>query len=148
MNEITSPCSIDDFLERVPEAARTTLRPLAEMLGLRHAFVTRMPGEAGGLEASLLSARHLVPIRQLPGGRWDARVVPLALVLSVALREEAEGIDLQLDLYESSPVVLRWSGQTLASIVEEKAFQLLMSTCGFTGDRPERAGRLGFRGLG
>jgi hypothetical protein len=66
----------------------------------------------------------------------------------VALREEPEGLELQLDLYESSPVVLRWSGAALATVVEDKAFQLLMSTCGFAGDHPERTGRLGFRGLG
>ena len=148
MKEIPSPCVIDAFLEALSEADRNALRPLIEMLGLRYAFVTRGPNESGGPEASLLSARHLVPVRHLAGGRLDARIVPLALVLSVALREEPDGLELQIDLYESSPVVLRWSGTTLTTVVEDKAFQLLMSTCGFTGDRPERAGRLGFRGLG
>ena len=148
MKDTTSPCSIDAFLEALPEADRNALRPMAESLGLRYAFPTRWPGEAGGLEASLLSACHLVPVRHLAGGRLDVRIVPLALVLSVALREEAEGLELQLDLYESSPIVLRWSGEALATVVEDKAFQLLMNTCDFTTERPERAGRPGFRSLG
>jgi len=148
MKDTASPCAVDAFLEALPATDRNVLRPITDMLGLRYAFVTRAPGESGGLEVSLLSARHLVPVRQLPGGRLDARIVPLALVLSVALREEQDGLELQLDLYESSPIVLRWSGATLATVVEDKAFQLLMNTCGFTGDRPERTGRLGFRGLG
>jgi hypothetical protein len=143
-----SPCPVDAFLEALPETDRSALRPVTEMLGLRHAFVTRMSGESGGLEASLVSARHLVPVRHLPGGRLDVRIVPLALVLSVAMREEAEGLELQLELYESSPVVLRWTGATLATVVEDKAFQLLMSTCGFAEKRPERSGRPGFRGPG
>jgi hypothetical protein len=148
MKDTASPCSIDAFLEALSETDRSALRPMTERLGLRYAFPTRWPGEAGGLEASLLSACHLVPVRHLAGGRLDVRIVPLALVLSVALREEAEGLELQLDLYESSPIVLRWSGEKLATVVEDKAFQLLMNTCGFTNDRPERAGRLGFRGPG
>src|SRR5438445_5888041 len=121
---------------------------MSDMLGLRYAFVTHEPGESGGLEASLLSARHLVPVRHLSGGRLDIRILPLALVLSVALREEPAGLELQIELYESSPVVLRWSGATLATVVEDKAFQLLMNTCDFTTERPERAGRPGFRSLG
>ena len=84
MNEIASPCAVDTFLEALPESDRTALQPLAEMLGLRYAFVTREAVASGGLEASLLSARHLVPVRQLPGGRWDIRIIPLALVLTVA----------------------------------------------------------------
>ena len=84
----------------------------------------------------------------MSGGRLDVRILPLALVLSVALREEPAGLELQLELYESSPVVLRWSGATLATVVEDKTFQLLMNTCGFATDRLERAGRPGFRSLG
>src|SRR6266849_266517 len=123
MNEIASPGAVDTCLEALPESDRTALQPLAEMLGLRYAFVTREAGTSGGLEASLLSARHLVPVRQLPGGRWDIRIVPLALVL-------------------------RWSDVTLAAVTEDKAFQLLMATCGFANSVPERSGRPGFRGLG
>jgi hypothetical protein len=148
MKDTASPCAIDAFLAALPESDRQALRPMTEMLGLRYAFVTRGPGEPGGLEVSLLSTCHLVPVRQLAGGRLDVRLLPLALVLSVALREEPDGLEIQLDLYESSPIVLRWSGATLATVGEEKAFQLLMNTCGFTNDRPERAARLGFRGPG
>jgi hypothetical protein len=148
MNETASPCAADPFLQALPESDRTALQPLAEMLGLRYAFVTREAGASGGLEVSFLSPRHLVPVRQLPGGRWDIRIVPLALVLSIALREEPAGLELQLDLYESSPVVLRWSDTPLANITGDKAFQLLMSTCGFASSVPERSGRPGFRGLG
>src|SRR2546428_657559 len=110
------------------------------MLGLRYAFVTREAGTPGGLEASLLSARHLAPVRQLPGGRWDIRIVPLALVLTVALREEPAGLELQLDLYEASPVVLRWSDGTLAAVAADKAFQFLMTTCVFASSVPGRPG--------
>jgi hypothetical protein len=148
MNETVSPCAVDPFLEALPESDRSALQPLAEMLGLRYAFVTREAGASGGREVSFLSPRHLVPVRQLPGGRWDIRIVPLALVLSMALREEPAGLELQLDLYESSPLVLPWSDATLATIVEDKAFQLLMSTCGFASSVPDRSGRPGFRGLG
>jgi hypothetical protein len=88
-----------------------------------------------------------VPVRQLAGGRWDMRVVPLALVQSMALREEQDGLDLQLELYQTSPVVLRWSGATLASVTDDKAFHLLMSTCGFASPSPERGGRPGFRSV-
>jgi hypothetical protein len=145
MNEIASPCAVESFLDALPEVEQNALQPLTEMLGLRYAFTNREPGAAGGLEVSFLSARHLVAVRQLPGGRMDVRVIPLALVLTLALREEPAGLELQLELYESSPVVLRWSQATLATVVEDKAFQLLMSTCGFTGSAAERAGRLGFR---
>lgn len=148
MNEIASPTPIDSFLEALPEAEATALRPLAEMLGLRYAFPSREPGAAGGLEVTFLSARHLVPVRQLPGGRMDARILPLALVMSVALREEPAGLELQLELYEASPVVLRWTDAGLATVVDDKAFQLLMSTCGFAGGPAERSGRLGFRSAG
>ena len=147
MSQIVSPCSLDTLLEDLGGAKRDALRRLVDMLGLRYAFVTRDPGASGGLEATLLSPRHLVPVRQLAGGRWDVRVVPLALVQSMALREEQDGLDLQLELYQSSPVVLRWSGATLASITDDKAFQLLMSTCGFASPSPERGGRPGFRSV-
>lgn len=147
MNETASPCAVDSYLEPLPESDRAALRPLAEMLGLRFAFPVREAGESGRLEVSFLSPRHLVPARQLPGGRWDIRIVPLALVLTVALREEPGGLEVQIELYESSPVVLRWSDTTLAAVVEDKAFQLLMSTCGFAGSVPERSSRAGFRGL-
>jgi hypothetical protein len=148
MSQTASPCAVDTFLETLmSESDRSTLRPLSEMLGLRHAFVTREPGGPGGLEATFLSPRHLVPVRQLEGGRLDVRVIPLALVLTVAFREEPTGLECQLDLYQSSPIVLSWPGATLASVAEDKAFRLLMTTCGFASRVPESAGRPGFRGL-
>jgi hypothetical protein len=146
MSHIASPCSIDALLETLGEAERNTLRPLVEMLELRHAFVNA--AGSGGLEVTFLSPRHLVPARQLPGGRWDVRVVPLALAISLALREEQEGLEVQIELYESSPLVLRWDGATLASVSDDKAFRLLMETCGFASRSPERTGRPGFRSLG
>src|SRR5687768_12565410 len=87
MSQTTTPCSIDTLLDTLSGAERDTLRSYVEMLGVRFAFVTQ-EASAGGLEATLLSPRQLVPVRQVAGGRWDARVVPLALVLSVGLREE------------------------------------------------------------
>jgi hypothetical protein len=146
MSRTASPCSIDTLLETLGEAERNALRPLVEMLELRHAFVNATG--SGGLEATFLSPRHLVPARQLPGGRWDVRVVPLALAMSLALREEQEGLEVQIELYESSPLVLRWDSATLASVSDDKAFRLLMETCGFASRSPERAGRPGFRSLG
>jgi hypothetical protein len=148
MNANTSPCAIDNFLATLNETDRSALRRFVDMLDLRFAFLNGDTSGPGGLEATLLSPRHLVPVRQLPGGRWDVRVLPLALVLSLALREEAEGLELQLELYQFSPVVLRWPGVTLVSVADDKAFQLLMNTCGFAINSHERPGRLGFRGLG
>jgi hypothetical protein len=145
MSDMASPCAVESFLDALPEAEQNAVRPLTEMLGLRYAFANREPGQAGGLEVSFLSTRHLVAVRQLQGGRMDVRVIPLALVLTVSLREEAAGLEIQLELYESSPVVLRWSQATLATVVEDKAFQLLMNTCGFSGGAAEKAGRVGFR---
>jgi hypothetical protein len=147
MSQIASPCSIDTLLESLDAAERDALRPYVEMLGVRFAFVTR-EAAAGGLEAALLSPRQLVPVRQVAGGRWDVRVVPLALVLTMGVREEPDGVEVQLELYQGSPVVLRWAGATLASVADDKAFRLLMETCGFAATSPERAGRLGFRSLG
>jgi hypothetical protein len=147
MNQTASPCAVDVFLDALNESDQNALRPFVEMLGLRHAFVTRQPGTPGGLDATLLSSRHLVPVRQLDGGRLDVRVIPLALVLTAALREEQDGLECQLELYQSSSVVLRWPGATLASAIEDKAFKLLMSTCGFASHAPEIAGRPGFRSL-
>ena len=147
MKEIASPCAIESFLNGLPEAEQNALRPLTDMLGLRYAFVNRESGAGGGLEVSFLSARHLVPVRQLPGGRMDVRIIPLALALTVALREEPAGLEVQVELYESSPIVLRWADATLATVTTDKAFQLLMNTCGFAGGAPDRSGRLGFRGV-
>ncbi len=147
MSQITSPCPIDTFLAALTEIDRNALRPFIDMLGPRFAFVNGDPA-AAGIEATLLSPRHLVPVRHLPGGRWDARILPLALVLGVAAREEPDGLEVQLELHQFSPVVLRWPGATLATVADDKAFQLLMSTCGFGGSAPDRSGRLGFRGLG
>jgi hypothetical protein len=147
MSQTASPCAVDAFLEALSESDRNTFRPLSEMLGLRHAFVIREPGAAGGLEATFLSPRHLVPVRQLEGGRLDLRVIPLALVLTVAFREEPDGIECQLELYQSSPIVLRWPGATLATAAEDKAFRLLMTTCGFASHVPEPTGRPGFRSV-
>src|SRR5262249_49624972 len=127
---------------------RQSLRRFVDMLDLRFAFRNSDASGSGAREATLLSSRHLVPVRQHPGGRWDVRVLPLALVLSLALREEAEAVEVQPDLYQFPPVVLRWPGATLAAISDDKAFQLLMKTCGFATHSPERPGRLGFRGLG
>lgn len=145
MDQHTSPCSIDAYLKSLSESDRTALQPLTEMLELRYVFLDRDAGASESREVCFLSARDLAPARKHPSGRWEVRVVPLARVLGLALREEAAGVDVQLDLYESAPVVLRWSGMTLATVVEEKAFQLLMSTCGFASQMPERAGRAGFR---
>jgi hypothetical protein len=145
MKEISSPCKIDLFLETVDQKQQSTLRQLTEALGLRFAFVTRKAAAPGGLETILLSSRHLVPVRVLEGGRLDVRIVPLALVLSAGLREEPEGLECQLELHQSPPLVLRWPGITLAEALEDKAFKLLMSTCGFSTGSPERAGRPGFR---
>jgi hypothetical protein len=147
MTQKTSPCTIDALLATLDETERDALQPFVDMLGLQFAFVTRQPATPGGIEATLLSPRHLAPVRQLAGGRWDLRVLPLALVLSVALREEQEGLELQLELYQSPPVVLRWSGATLSSVARDKAFQLLMNTCGFAGSSAARSGRPGFRSL-
>jgi hypothetical protein len=148
MSQIASPCSMDTLMEALGASEREALRPYVEMFGLRYAFVTREPAASGGLETTLLSPRHLVPLRQLPGGRWEVRVVPLALVMTLGMREEPDGLELQLELYQASPIVLRWPGATLASIAADKAFQLLMSTCGFSSPSPERSGRFGFRSLG
>src|SRR5688500_15568710 len=119
MSQTISPCAVDTFLDTLNEKDKNTLRPLADMLGLRFAFVNPSDGK-GSLEATLLSPRHLVPVRQLEGGRWDVRVLPLALVLTMALREEPEGLECRLELHESSPVVLRWSGATLAAAMDDK----------------------------
>jgi hypothetical protein len=143
----SSPQSMDLFLEAVSDDQQETLRPLADMLGLRFAFVTREATSPGGLEATLLSSRQLVSVRQWEAGQLDVRIIPLALVLSAGLREEPEGLECQLELYQSGPLVLRWPGSTLASVLEDKAFKLLMSTCGFANGSPERTGRPGFRGL-
>ena len=148
MNPNSSPCAIDAFLNTLTGTDQPTLRRYAEMLDLRFAFLNSQTSGSGGLEATLLSPRLLVPARQLPGGRWDVRVLPLALVLSLALREGPDALEVQLELYQSSPVILRWSGATLATVADDKAFQLLMNTCGFATSSPERPGRLGFRGLG
>jgi hypothetical protein len=148
MSQIASPCTLDTLLETLGAAERDALRPYVDMFGLRYAFVTREPAASGGLEATLLSPRHLVPLRQLPGGRWDVRVIPLALVMTMGLREEPDGVELQLELYQASPLVLRWPGATLASVAADKAFQLLMDTCGFSSASPERSGRPGFRSMG
>jgi hypothetical protein len=147
MSQITSPCAVDTLLESLSGAERDTLRSYVEMFGVRFAFVTREEA-SGGLEATLLSLRQLVPVRQVGGGRWDVRVVPLALVLTMGLREEPDGVEVQLELFQGAPLVLRWPGETLASVADDKAFRLLVETCGFAASSPERAGRLGFRGLG
>ena len=147
MNVTSSPRSMEVLLNAVSETQQATLRPLADMLGLRFAFVTREATAPGGLEATLLSSRHLVSVRQLEAGRLDVRIIPLALVLCAGLREEPDGLECQLELYHSGPLVLRWAGSTLASVLEDKAFRLLMSTCGFANGSPERTGRPGFRAL-
>jgi hypothetical protein len=147
MSQTTSPCAIDDLLAALGQTERETLRSYVEMFGARFAFVTREPA-AGGLEATLLSKRQLVPVRQVTGGRWEVRVVPLALVLTMGVREEPDGLEVLLELYQGAPIVLRWPGATLATVVDDKAFRLLMETCGFAANSPERTGRLGFRGLG
>jgi len=84
MKDTASPCSIDAFLEALPEDGSQRAAPHHRAARAALCFITRWPGGPGGLEDPPFP-RAICPVRHLAGGRLDVRIVPLALVLSVAL---------------------------------------------------------------